>query len=92
MGEWRGRGTGRKEGREGCGQSVLRGRRIKKRKKTAVCKLCGQDRQQGQSVTMEKPSETGVSGCRHRAEHSQRTSFCSLHPKGLGVCPCSPVQ
>ena len=33
MGEWRGRGTGRKGRREGCGQSVLHGRRIKKRKK-----------------------------------------------------------
>nr|NP_032553.2 killer cell lectin-like receptor subfamily B member 1C isoform 2 [Mus musculus] len=39
---------------------------------------------------MEKPSETGISGCGNRAEHSQRTFFCLFHLKGLGVCPFSP--
>lgn len=41
-------------------------RRIKKEKKTEVCTLYAQDRQLGQSVTMEKPSETGIGGCGHR--------------------------
>ena len=91
LGERRGRGSRRKGRKESCGHGVLyEGRTQKKKKKTVVCKLCGWDRQQGQSVTMEKPSETGISGCGNRAEHSQRTFFCLFHLKGLGVCPFSP--